>query len=74
MPRYIGVALKKIERVEIKGGDANGNPIVVGHKVKIELMGQAGCAAAARPTLRFAHRARGSRRRPRVRRPHPAAR
>lgn len=38
MPREVGASIKKIERIEIRGTDSNGNPAVVGHKVKIELV------------------------------------
>jgi phage terminase small subunit len=37
IPREVGAAIKKIERVEISGRDADGNPTVTGHTVNIEL-------------------------------------
>ena len=37
MPREIGAAIKKIERVEMRGADSAGNPVVIGHATKIEL-------------------------------------
>ncbi len=37
MPREIGAAIRKLERVEIMGRDADGNPIVTGHTISVEL-------------------------------------
>jgi len=37
MPREIGATIKRIERVEIKGRDADGKPTVTGHTINIEL-------------------------------------
>jgi hypothetical protein len=37
MRREIGAAIRKLERVEIKGRDADGNPIVIGHTINVEL-------------------------------------
>ena len=37
MPREMAAAIKKLERAEIKGRDADGNPIVTGHTISVEL-------------------------------------
>jgi len=37
MPREVAAAIRKLERTEIKGRDADGNPIVTGHTMSVEL-------------------------------------
>ena len=60
MPREMATAIKKLERVEIRGRDGDGNPIVTGRTISVELWDKLAALRMLGAALRAVRRAGGS--------------